>query len=63
MIATRKDLDETDHKIIQYIKSGFTYKYIAHHLHFSIDKIKYRIRVMKKEYNCKSLPCLIAKLS
>lgn len=63
MIATRKELDETDHKIIRDIKLGHSYKEIGHRLHITMDKVRYRIRVMKKEFNCRTLPCLISKLS
>ena len=63
MIATRKQLDETDKKIIEHLQSGLIYKEISQRIKITVPTIKYRVLVMKKEYNCTTLACLMAKLS
>lgn len=57
-----KELDDTDKKIIEHIRSGLTYKEMASKVHLSVPALKYRIRVMKEEYNCKTVPQLISCL-
>lgn len=62
MIATTKILDETDRRIIEKVSEGMAYKEIASHLRITIPHIKYRIKIMKKEYRCNSLTSLVLKI-
>lgn len=63
MIATKKELDKTDREIIQHLQNGLIYKEISHRIKITVPTIKYRVLVMKKEFNCTTLACLMAKLS
>lgn len=61
MIITQKQLDETDKKILDHIKNGYRYKEISQRIYVSVDTIKYRVKMMKNLYSCKTLPELLQK--
>ena len=63
MITTKKELDETDKKIIEHLRNGMIYKEISHRVKLTVPTIKYRVLVMKREFGCTTLACLMAKLS
>jgi len=62
MRITGKTLDETDKKILEMISRGKTYKEISKTLYLKFHSLSYRIRQMKKQYKCLSVPQLIAHL-
>ena len=64
MITTliQKEPDETDKKILKYLSDGVTVKQIAYELNLSSFTVSWRIREMKKYYNCKSIAHLVATL-
>lgn len=63
MITIKRDLDETDKKIIEHLRNGMIYKEISQKVKITVPTIKYRVLVMKKEFGCTTLACLMAKLS
>lgn len=62
MITTEKKLDETDKKILNLISEGKTVKEIAWKVGKSSRHIDYRLKVMRKYYQCANIPQLIVKL-
>ena len=62
MITTKKELDETDKKIIRMVGDGLTVKEIAYKINMNKRAIEYRISCMKLYFGCKSLPQLILTL-
>lgn len=62
MIVTKKELDETDKRILKLIGEGMVYKEIGYEMNLSVRQVDYRVREMKKYYNCKSTAQLLAKL-
>lgn len=61
MITTKKELDDTDKKILAMAAEGKTAKNIAYQLNIKQKHIEWRIVQMKKWYNCGSLIELVAK--
>ena len=59
MIVTKKELDETDKKILRLSADGLAIKEIAARLHLSIPTIKYRRSAMKKEFKCSNIVNLV----
>lgn len=62
MITTKKELDETDKKIVLLIREGKTFKEIAGEVYLSVHTIKVRVREMKEENDCKNVAQLVYKL-
>jgi len=58
-----KTLDETDKQILMLIAEGKTVKEIAWKTGKRSSNIEYRLRTMRKHYNCLNTTQLIAKLS
>ena len=63
MIVTKRELDETDKKILTLLGEGETIKRIAWKVGLQKTQVDYRIKTMKKHYNCVSIPQLILTLS
>lgn len=61
-IEKLKYLDETDKKILELITQGKTYKQISFTVGLKFHAIDYRVKQIRKMYNCPSTPALIAKL-
>lgn len=62
MIITKKELDETDKKILRLAGEGMTAKEMGYELNISRKMVEKRIWVMRKYYECKSITQLIVKL-
>lgn len=62
MIITKKELDETDKKILRLASQGFTAKEIGYELNRTQRCIEAKIRRMKDYYECKSITHLVGKL-
>gem|GEM_PF-5218070 len=63
MIVTKKELDETDKKIIAKAGEGMTAKEIGYELNISQRSVEARVREMKRWFKCKNLPELVLRLS
>jgi DNA-binding NarL/FixJ family response regulator len=57
--STEKVLDDVDIKILELVAKGKTYKEITAYLYLNKDNVAYRVRKMKQELKCDSLPQLI----
>ena len=62
MITTKKELDETDKKILKMASEGYTAKEIAYEINKSQRCVEARVRTMKDYYDCRSITQLVAKL-
>lgn len=65
MIAVKtieKQLDEKDKEILKLLGEGETVKRIAWKAGLKPTQVDYRIKAMKKHYNCNSLPQLLLTL-
>lgn len=63
MITVKKELDETDSKILSCYRQGKTNKEIAKQLNLTIWAITNRARVMKKYFGCSTIAELVHKTS
>jgi DNA-binding NarL/FixJ family response regulator len=63
MIVTKKELDETDKKIIAKAGEGMTAKEIGYELNISQRSVEARVREMKRWFNCHSLVHLVQTIS
>jgi len=61
MITVKKELDETDKKILRGFSNGKTAKEISASIQISPHTISMRLREMKKYYVCKNIAQLILK--
>lgn len=62
MIVTKKELDEKDKEILKLLGEGKPIKSIVFTIGLKKTQIDYRIKAMKKHYNCNSLAQLILTL-
>ena len=62
MITTKKELDETDKKILKMASEGMTAKEIGYNMNKTPRSIEAKIRRMKEYYGCKSITQLVGKL-
>jgi len=61
-VTTEKKLDDIDKKILNLIADGKSVKEIAWKVGMKARQVDYRIKAMRKYYECTSVPQLIIKL-
>jgi DNA-binding CsgD family transcriptional regulator len=63
MITVKKELDETDFKILHKIKDGKSYKETAYELSITINAVTNRLHIMRKYFGCTNNIRLIIELT